>query len=176
MDALESFTATIVRNLAKNGFPSRKVALPLERLYESADQKGLSFNRVLERLAAEGITHEKTPERVVFCTPELDARVATPTRAESGDAGSGAPSPNAAFPDLGPLAEGLGGLAGMPGLAGLNVGALAGMSQQELMAAASQAAQQLDPEQLAAVQNMVGSMGPEQIAALMAYAKKLGLG
>ena len=64
----------------------------------------------------------------------------------------------------------------MSGLAGLNVGALAGMSQQELMAAASQAAQQLDPEQLAAVQNMVGSMGPEQIAALMAYAKKLGLG
>lgn len=35
-------------------------------MYESAAAKDLSFNKVLEALAARGIAHEKTPEKVIF--------------------------------------------------------------------------------------------------------------
>lgn len=65
-EALVRFTENVQRNLEKNGFPERRVAFPIERLYESAYAKGLSFNRVLELLSERGIAHEKTPEKVVF--------------------------------------------------------------------------------------------------------------
>ena len=46
----------------------------------------------------------------------------------------------------------------------------------QLMAAATQAAQQMSPEQLDAIRNMMGNLGPDQLSALMEQAKKLGLG
>ena len=55
-----------MRNLEKNGYPHKSVAFPLERMYEAAANKGLSFNRVLERLEVQGVSHEKTPERIIF--------------------------------------------------------------------------------------------------------------
>ncbi|MFM2415776.1 MAG: hypothetical protein RL385_499 [Pseudomonadota bacterium] len=63
---LESFARLVVNNLQKQGFPERKVAFPLERLYESAHSKGLNFNQVLSLLATWGIEHEKTPEKLIF--------------------------------------------------------------------------------------------------------------
>lgn len=56
----------IKRNLAKNGFPASSVALPLERLYESAHRDGLNFNKVLELLDQDGISHSKTAEKIIF--------------------------------------------------------------------------------------------------------------
>jgi hypothetical protein len=157
MHAIESFADTIVANLSKNGFPEKKVAFPLERLYESADKKGLSFNRVLEVLAARGITHEKTPEKIVFSAPAQDH--ATP----------------APFPGMDGLA-GIPGMEGMPDLAAMDMGGLEGMSPDQLMAAASQAAQQMSPEQMSAIRDMMSNMSPEQMSALMEQAKKMGLG
>jgi len=69
-DAVAKFVENIVHNLEKNGFPERRVALPLVRMYESADAKGVSFNKVLDELAARGISHEKTPEKVIFVRAE----------------------------------------------------------------------------------------------------------
>ncbi len=68
-DALEAFAENVARNLAKNGYPQQKVAFPLERMYEAAAKKELSFNRVLELLASRGIRHEKTLERIIFLPP-----------------------------------------------------------------------------------------------------------
>jgi hypothetical protein len=65
-DALEAFVAHVVGLLAKNGFPERKVAFPIERMYDSAHAKGVNFNKVLDALAARGICHDKTPEKVIF--------------------------------------------------------------------------------------------------------------
>jgi hypothetical protein len=65
-EALSAFADRILEQLAKHGFPERRVAFPLERMYESADAKGLSFNKVLEVLAERGVGHEKTPEKVIF--------------------------------------------------------------------------------------------------------------
>ena len=139
-DPLERFATSIAENLRKNGFPERKVAFSLEQMYESADRKGLSFNKVLEFLAARGIAHEKTPERVIFMLP---------------------PAVASAHADP---------------LGGVDLGALQNLSPEEMMAAATQAAQQMSPEQMQAIQNMVSNMTPEQMQAMMEQAKKLGLG
>jgi hypothetical protein len=63
---LEQFVQTVIDNLHKNGFPEHRVAFPLDRMYERADAKGLSFNKVLDALAALGIAHDKTTEKVIF--------------------------------------------------------------------------------------------------------------
>ena len=136
-DALTAFVDTVVAQLTKNGYPERRVAFPIERMYESADAKGLSFNKVLEVLAERGIAHEKTPEKVIF------APVASR-------------DPAAAF-------------------GGLDPAAFAGMSQEQMLAAAQAAMQQMDPEQLAALRAMVEGMTPEQQAEMIEQAKKLGL-
>jgi hypothetical protein len=65
-DPLAAFVERIVEQLTKHGFPERQVSFPIERMYEAASAKGLSFNKVLDVLAERGIAHEKTPEKVIF--------------------------------------------------------------------------------------------------------------
>lgn len=60
--------------------------------------------------------------------------------------------------------------------AGFDPAMLAGMSQEQLIAAAQAAMQQMDPDQLAALQAMLAGMTPEQQAAMIEQARKLGLG
>ena len=66
IETIETFVANITRTLEKNGYPGKRVALPLERMYEVAHEKGLNFNKALEVLQAHGIEHEKTTEKVIF--------------------------------------------------------------------------------------------------------------
>jgi hypothetical protein len=140
-DPLAAFVEHVLKQLEKNGYPGRAVSFPIERMYEAAAAKGLSFNRVLEVLAERGIAHEKTPEKVVFSP----ASAAAP-----------------AFP-------------GADAFAGLDPSMLAGMSQEQLLAAAQTAMQQMGPEQLAALRAMVEGMTPEQQAEMIEQARKLGL-
>ncbi len=139
-DTLAAYADRVVEQLVKNGFPERRVAFPIERMYESAEAKGLSFNTVLEVLAERGIAHEKTPEKVIFAPA--------------------APAP--AHPDAGAFP-------------GLDPAMFAGMSQEDLVAAAQAAMQQLGPDQLAALRAMVEGMTPEEQAAMLEQARKLGL-
>jgi hypothetical protein len=62
----EPFVASIVATLEKNGYPGKKVSLPLEKMYEVAYGKGLNFNKALELLAQRGIGHEKTVDKIIF--------------------------------------------------------------------------------------------------------------
>jgi hypothetical protein len=62
----EPFVANVVATLEKNGYPAKRVSLPLEKMYEVAYGKGLNFNKALELLAARGIAHEKTVDKIVF--------------------------------------------------------------------------------------------------------------
>lgn len=64
--ALDEFVRTILRNLEKNGYPERSVAFPLEKMYESASQRGFSFNKVRDILKEQGIVTELTENRVIF--------------------------------------------------------------------------------------------------------------
>jgi hypothetical protein len=137
-DPLAAFVDRVIAQLAKNGYPERRVAFPLERMYESASAKGLSFNKVLEVLAERGIGHEKTSEKVIFAPASL------------------------ASPLPGPFA-------------GFDPAMLAGMSQEQVLAAAQAAMQQMGPEQLSALRAMIEGMTPEQQAAMIEQARKLGL-
>jgi hypothetical protein len=56
----------ILENIKSNGFPSKKVALPLEKMYEVADKKGENLNTILEELKNEGVDHESTPDKIIF--------------------------------------------------------------------------------------------------------------
>lgn len=66
IETIDTFVANITRTLEKNGYPGKRVALPLERMYEVAHEKGLNFNKALEALQAKGVEHEKTTEKVIF--------------------------------------------------------------------------------------------------------------
>lgn len=75
------FLGNIKATLEKNGFPTKRVALPLERMYEVAYEKSLNFNKALDLLDAEGIGHEKTSSKVIFFS-----RQAEPLDQAGGDA------------------------------------------------------------------------------------------
>lgn len=66
------FLANIAQTIEKNGYPNKRVALPLERMYEVAYEKGLNFNKALTLLEERGVAHEKTAERVIFF-PKVEA-------------------------------------------------------------------------------------------------------
>jgi len=67
MDTKEQFIKQISENLKGNGFPEKKVSLPLEKMYEIADSKGLSFNDVLREMKEKhGIESLLETERVIF--------------------------------------------------------------------------------------------------------------
>jgi len=69
------FIENLKRNLEKNGYPSQRVAFNLERLYASAHEKKLNFNKILDQCATIGIGHEKTSTKIIFFpiqnTPDL---------------------------------------------------------------------------------------------------------
>ncbi len=56
----------ILTNLKDNGFPTKKVSLPMDKLYEVADEKGENLNKILDELRLQGIDHEKTGEKIIF--------------------------------------------------------------------------------------------------------------
>jgi hypothetical protein len=47
---MEKFIERVIKTLESNGFPSKKVSLPTEQMFEAADNKGISFNTVLEEM------------------------------------------------------------------------------------------------------------------------------
>ena len=64
---MEEFIQQILKNLAQNGFPHKKVSLPTEKMFEIADEKGFSFNTVLDKMQTEHqIDYEIQTERIVF--------------------------------------------------------------------------------------------------------------
>ncbi len=73
----EKFIADLLQTLNKNGFPSKKVALPLEKMYEIAHQKGLNFNKILAELETQDIMAEKSTQRGIF-SPKKEMASAAP--------------------------------------------------------------------------------------------------
>ncbi len=64
---MKEFADQILQNLANNGFPQKKVSLPTEKMFEVADNKGLSLNKVLEYINENHqIEADIQTERIVF--------------------------------------------------------------------------------------------------------------
>ena len=90
--AAGAFIANLMRNLEKNGFPDKKVALPLERLYEDAHDKGVNLNKVLAFLAeSKDVQHTKTAQKIIFhqsAVPAPDAGQPEPAADDQPDLAS----------------------------------------------------------------------------------------
>jgi hypothetical protein len=68
---MQDFIQLILKNLKANGYPDKKVGLPIETMYEKADDRGLNFNQVLEVMKNEHqVGAEIETERVVFFSLE----------------------------------------------------------------------------------------------------------
>lgn len=73
MSQIETFKQQIIKNLESNGFPLKKVSFDLEKMYEIADNKNLSFNNVLDLLENENIFHEKTIDKIIFYQEQTES-------------------------------------------------------------------------------------------------------
>lgn len=64
---MNEFIEKILQTLHTNGFPQKRVSLPTEKMYEAADKRGLSFNKVLDEMKSQhGIHADIGPEKIIF--------------------------------------------------------------------------------------------------------------
>jgi hypothetical protein len=64
---MKDFSDKILQTLKNNGFPAKRVSLPTDKMYEAADNKGLSFNQVLEYLKTEHqVSADIGAEKIIF--------------------------------------------------------------------------------------------------------------
>ncbi len=72
---MEEFIDQIIKNLSANGFPQKKVSLPTEKMYEVADAKGLSLNKVLDELRDKKmIGSEIGPDKIIFSMEKFESQ------------------------------------------------------------------------------------------------------
>lgn len=143
-----AFIAKIIETLEKNGFPENHVALPLEKLYESAFERGLNFNKVLVYLdEKKEISHEKTDEKIIF------SKKAPDTVSAGG------------FDGFNPakIQEMLAGMGNIPGGAG------------DMLKQAQDLLSKMPPEQVAEMMRSFQNMSPEKKEELMKQGKDLGI-
>jgi hypothetical protein len=150
-DAYRKFVQSVIDNVKKNGFPEKRVAFPLEKMYEFAENKGINFNKVLETLDSIQIAHEKTPEKIVFYPK--DRMQKTPPTPVTDD------PPPGIDPDL---------------FSNIDPAMLGNMNLQDVMSAASSMLENMTPEQLESIKSVYENMSDEDREALMEQMKKLG--
>lgn len=64
---MNEFIEKILDTLNKNGFPQKRVSLPTDRMFEAADNRGLSFNRVLEEMKTlHNIDADVGADKIIF--------------------------------------------------------------------------------------------------------------
>jgi hypothetical protein len=147
-DEYRKFVQSVIDNVKKNGFPDKKVAFPLEQMYEKAHAKGINFNKVLETLDEIQIAHEKTPEKIIFYPKDR------------------MPNPGAGSNPMDSFAN---------AFANIDPNMFKNMNLPDLIAAASKMMQNMTPEQLKSIKDMYENMSEEERAALLENAKKMGL-
>lgn len=69
---MQEFIENILKILNNNGFPAKRVSLPTEKMYEAADNKGFSFNTVLQELKEKhNIDAEIGTEKIIFSQVQM---------------------------------------------------------------------------------------------------------
>lgn len=64
---MNDFITHILGILKTNGFPEKRVSLPTEKMFEAADKKGFSFNKVIDELkATHQIDAQIGPDKIIF--------------------------------------------------------------------------------------------------------------
>jgi hypothetical protein len=75
---MDEFLNSILKTLGQHGFPQKRVSLPTDKMYEAADNKGLSFNQVLALLKEQhGVEAQIGPDKIIFSQlrPEAPAGI-----------------------------------------------------------------------------------------------------
>lgn len=161
-DQSGDFIANLLSNLSKNGFPERKVALPLDKLYESAHNKGVNFNKILAFLLEQkDIDHEKTSTKIIF-SPKADV--------------SKDPDPSDVMPGIENMSDiiKLGQQMFGDNITPENMSA-EDLNFSELAKKARGMIANMTPEQIANLQKMAGGLSEDQKKDLMKKAKDLGI-
>ncbi|MDJ0763648.1 MAG: hypothetical protein QNJ97_11745 [Myxococcota bacterium] len=148
-DNYRKFCQTIIDTIKKNGFPDKKVSLPLERVREIADKRGIDLTEVLNTLDEIQIASEITPEKIIFFPKVEEEDNNTPEAAPN-------TAPFQAF-------------------AAEASNAFQSGNLSDAMAAASRVLERMSPDQLASVKEMYDNMSEEERAELLKTAEKLGL-
>jgi hypothetical protein len=159
------FVQSVIDNVKKNGFPDKKVAFPLEQMYEIAEKKGINFNKVLQTLDEIQIAHEKTPEKIVFFPkdrnlhPSPESSDVNPKDAASKMAANLNPDMLKNLnPDM---------------LKNLNMDMFKNFDMKGMMSAAAGMMKNLSPEQLKSMKDMYENMSPEERAKMMDQFKNM---
>ncbi len=72
---MKEFIEKIIQNLNSNGFPAKRVSLPMEKMFEAADNKGFSFNKVMEVMKADyNIDSQISGEKIIFSQAQVEAK------------------------------------------------------------------------------------------------------
>jgi hypothetical protein len=180
-DSSGKFITNIIAILEKNGFPENQVSLPLEKMYESAHEKGINFNKVLEYLATKGIAHAKTTEKIIFHDGNHEEAKTVPhTKTEEGpdpDGGCG----NGIFADvMKNFSAELFKAIDPNWFKNLNLTDLLkntgqGSQSGEKMKAIMDMMKNIPPDQWQKLSAKLSSMSPEDRQKIIEQAKKLGL-
>jgi hypothetical protein len=160
-----TFVQNIIDNIKKNGFPEKRVAFGLEKLYDAAEKKDLNLNRVLQILDDIQIAHEKTPEKIIFFPkPAQVVSEAVPEAAQ--------PSAQGVDPAM---FEGMdmSMFAGVdPSMfAGLDLNNIKNMSLPQMMGMVGKLMKNMTPDQMKSIKDMYDNMSDEQKSSILEKAK-----
>ena len=158
MDPEDALIEKIQNNLSKNGFPSKTVAFPAEKIHEIIDKDGLELDMILSRLSMAGIYSTEKEDKIIFASSP-DA---------FGDSNS---SQN---DDKGGLTDLLGGLGDLlpPGL---DPSAFAGKSKEDIMNMGKQMMDNMSESDKAELFQKFMNMPADQRENLMGKAKDMNL-
>lgn len=155
VDPEDQFIEFLKSTLEKNGYPEKKVSLPLAKVQSAAEGKGLELDMILSRLKMGSVYSELTAEKIIF----------SDTEAEEPQADTA--NPFASMPG------GMDGLGDM--LGGMDLGALQNMSQEELMGQVSNLMGNMTPEQQESMMEMYQNMPDKDKEDIMNKGKDMGL-
>jgi hypothetical protein len=149
VDPEDLFIEKMKSTLTKNGFPEKKVSLPLEKVKAAAESRKLDLDFILSRLSMMDFPSTIDGDKVIFAVKQEEA--ANP------------------FGDMG----GMGGMGDMFG--GLDMGALKNMSQEELMGQVSNMMKNMTPDQQSGMMDMYKNMSEEEKANILNKAGDMGI-
>lgn len=155
VDPEDQFIDKIVSTVEANGYPEKKVSLPLAKVQGAAESRGLDLDMILSRLGMKGFYGSISGEKLIF----------TDAQEEESSTGS---NPFANMGNIG----GMGGMADM--LGGMDLGALQNMSQEELMGQVGKIMESMTPEQQQGMMDMYQNMSDEDKEQILNKGKDMG--
>ena len=146
VDPEDQFIEKIKSTLTANGFPGKKVSLPLEKVKSAAESRSLDLEFVLSRLGMMEFPSTIEGEKIIFAVEQEEKPAGSP------------------FGSFGGMADMFGGMD------------MGNMSQEDLMGQVANMVQNMTPEQQEGIMNMYNNMSDEEKADIMNKAKDMGLG